>query len=83
VRRVSIPKQTLRNIVPKLARAAAILPLALFIAVLPADAQKPARVPRIGVLLSGSSSTTRHYIEAFRQGLRELGHIEGQNIAVE
>jgi putative ABC transport system substrate-binding protein len=54
----------------------------MLFAALPAEAQQP-KVPRIGALLSGSSSTTTHYIEAFRQGLRELGYVEGQNIAVE
>jgi putative ABC transport system substrate-binding protein len=47
------------------------------------QAQQPKSVPRIGYLsvLSPSSDSTR--IEAFRQGLRELGYVEGQNIAIE
>ncbi|HEU4340590.1 MAG TPA: ABC transporter substrate-binding protein [Candidatus Binatia bacterium] len=48
-----------------------------------AEAQQAKKVPRIGALLSGSSSTTAHYIEAFRQGLGELGYAEGRNITVE
>ncbi len=48
---------------------------------LAAGAQLPARVPRIGYLESGAPGTP--LVEAFRQGLRDLGWIEGQNIAVE
>jgi len=49
----------------------------------PAQAQQPGKIPRIGYLsvLSPSSDSSR--IEAFRQGLRELGYFEGQNIAIE
>jgi putative ABC transport system substrate-binding protein len=55
---------------------------ALLIALcLPAQAQQPKKVPRIGVLLSGSGTPV--WGEAFRQTLRELGYIEGQNIAIE
>jgi hypothetical protein len=49
----------------------------------PAKAQQPKKVPLIGVLHSGSPSCTAAQREAFRQGLRDLGYIEGQNIAVE
>jgi putative tryptophan/tyrosine transport system substrate-binding protein len=45
------------------------------------QAQQPAKVPRIGYLESGAPGTP--LVEAFRQGLRDLGWIEGQNIAVE
>jgi len=49
---------------------------------LAAVAQQPAKVPRIGILtLAGGSSTP--LFEAFRQGLREHGYVEGQNIAFE
>ncbi len=34
-------------------------------------------------LASGSSSTAAAFIEAFRQGLRELGWVEGQNIVID
>ncbi len=47
-----------------------------------AEAQQPKKVPRIGVL-SPSSSGFSPLLDAFRQGLRELGYIEGQNIAIE
>jgi len=47
------------------------------------EAQQPKKVPRIGVLYSGSPSSNAASREALRQGLRDLGYIEGQNIAVE
>jgi len=57
----------------------------LFALSFPADAQQPKKVPRIGFLVSGSLSSTREIgnVEAFRQGLHELGYVEGQNIAIE
>jgi ABC-type uncharacterized transport system substrate-binding protein len=48
-----------------------------------AQAQQPKKVPRIGFLGPGSLSAYSTQIEAFRQGLRDLGYIEGKNIAVE
>jgi putative ABC transport system substrate-binding protein len=45
-----------------------------------ADAQQPTKIPRIGFLGSFSSSAR---IGAFRQGLRELGYVEGKNIVIE
>jgi putative tryptophan/tyrosine transport system substrate-binding protein len=44
------------------------------------EAQQPKKVPRIGYLVPTSSSP---YIEAFRQGLRDLGYTEGKNILIE
>jgi putative tryptophan/tyrosine transport system substrate-binding protein len=50
-----------------------------------AAAQPPEKVPRVGYLLGGSHSDPQRQrlLEAFRQGLRELGYMEGQNIAIE
>ena len=45
-----------------------------------AQAQQPTKVPRIGYQSAGSSAERE---EAFRQGLRELGYVEGQNIVIE
>jgi putative tryptophan/tyrosine transport system substrate-binding protein len=51
---------------------------------LPVCAQQPAKVPRIGYLSpSGEPHTPGTHVEAFRQGLRDLGYIEGKNILVE
>ena len=46
-------------------------------------AQQPGKIPRIGVLLALSHSAITDRIEAFRQGLRDLGYVEGKTIAVE
>src|ERR1700693_775723 len=55
----------------------------LLAAPLAAEAQAPAKVPRIGFLSVLSLTDNRHDLEACRQGLRELGYGEGQNIAIE
>jgi putative ABC transport system substrate-binding protein len=52
----------------------------LLFAALAADAQQAGKVPRIGFL---SGSTPGPWDEALRQGLRELGYVEGQNIFIE
>jgi putative ABC transport system substrate-binding protein len=46
-------------------------------------AQEPGKIPRIGFLLDVPASTLADRIEAFRQGLRELGYVEGKNIIIE
>ena len=48
-----------------------------------AQAQQPAKIPRIGLLISSSASFSLARVEAFRQGLRELGYVEGKNIIIE
>ena len=48
-----------------------------------AEAQQAKKVQRIGYLTSNTSSAELPRFDAFRQGLRELGHVEGQNIAIE
>jgi putative ABC transport system substrate-binding protein len=57
----------------------------LLAAPLAAKAQPAGKVPRVGYLSPGSSSDPlrRRRFEAFRQGLRELGYVEGQNIVLE
>jgi len=47
------------------------------------DAQQPTKVPRIGYLTNTSLSGNAARTEAFRQGLRELGYVEGKNIVIE
>jgi putative tryptophan/tyrosine transport system substrate-binding protein len=49
----------------------------------PAQAQQPLKVARIGYLTASSLSAVAFRIEAFRQGLRELGYVEGKNIVIE
>ena len=55
----------------------------LFALCLPADAQQPTKIPQIGYLGGASLSAIPKRIEAFRQGLRELGYVEGKNIVIE
>jgi putative tryptophan/tyrosine transport system substrate-binding protein len=48
-----------------------------------ADAQQPKNVPRIGFLAPATRTGYQHQTDAFLQGLRELGYVEGQNIVIE
>ena len=48
-----------------------------------AEAQPAKKIPRIGYLAAVSASADAPRLEAFRQGLRELGYVEGQNIIVD
>jgi putative ABC transport system substrate-binding protein len=51
---------------------------------LAARAQQPtAKIPRIGWLVTGSPAPYRFSLAAFREGLKALGHVEGQNIIIE
>jgi putative tryptophan/tyrosine transport system substrate-binding protein len=47
------------------------------------QAQQATKIPRIGFLGASSASALAARIEAFRQGLRELGYVEGKNIVIE
>jgi putative ABC transport system substrate-binding protein len=49
----------------------------------PVEAQPTAKVSRIGYLTVASLSSNAARVEAFRQGLRELGYMEGKNIVIE
>jgi putative ABC transport system substrate-binding protein len=62
-----------------------MLILGLLVAPLAAEAPQRTKVPRIGVLMihTGSTAVAVKYLEAFRQGLRDLGYMEGQNIVIE
>src|SRR5262245_25523663 len=48
-----------------------------------AEAQQPKKVPRIGYVSSGTAASESTRSEPIRLALRELGYIEGQNIAIE
>ena len=48
-----------------------------------AEAQPTAKVSRIGVLSSSSATAYRENLDAFREGLRELRWIEGQNVVLD
>jgi putative ABC transport system substrate-binding protein len=55
----------------------------LFALSFPAHAQEPKKVPLIGYLGSGSAHSGKDNLEVFKQGLRDLGYIEGKNVAIE
>ena len=48
-----------------------------------AEAQQPKKLPRIGMLMSSSASSQKSRLDDFRDGLRELGYVERQNILIE
>jgi putative tryptophan/tyrosine transport system substrate-binding protein len=48
-----------------------------------AEAQQPTKIPLIGSLSGSSASTSPARHETFRQGLRDLGYVEGKNIVIE
>ena len=62
-----------------LARAGAVL----LAAALAAEAQLPAKVPRLGFLTTTFRTASPHLWEAFLQGLRDLGYVEGRNVVIE
>ena len=67
-----------RAAVPSILVAVVLLALGVI-----AEAQQLAKVPRIGFLSAASPSTISARVDAFRQGLRELGYLEGKNIVIE
>ena len=67
-----------RAAVPSILVAVVLLAVAVI-----AEAQQPKKVPRIGYLSATDPATDSTRAEAIRLALRELGYIEGQNIAIE
>src|SRR6266508_2482678 len=62
---------------------AVVLVVNLFAVPGAAVAQQPEKVPRIGFLAAVSHAANLVRFEAFREGLRELGYVEGKNISIE
>src|SRR5215813_10110160 len=58
-----------------------LLPTVFVATVSLAEAQQPAKIPTIGFMRGGSPTDPE--VEAFRQGLRDLGYVEGKNINIE
>jgi putative ABC transport system substrate-binding protein len=79
VRRVRLTPLERRTFMAIISGGLIVLPVAM------AGAQPSEKMPRIGYLTPGSVSDAgrQRRLEAFRQGLRELGYIEGRNIAIE
>jgi len=61
------------------------LALSLVLVPLAVEAQQAAHIPRVRLSLAHFSSDPRtaRWLQAFSQGLREVGYVEGQNIAIE
>ena len=70
------PSMRRREFIATIGGAAIAWPLA-------ARAQQPAKVPRIGWLVTGSATTYRFSLAAFRDGLNALGYAEGRNCTIE
>jgi putative ABC transport system substrate-binding protein len=68
--------RTRRRIILALGASSLAAPLALF-------AQQPEKKRRIGVLETVSAELNRPNLDAFRQGLREAGHVEGRSFVIE
>ncbi len=60
-----------------------LLATALLITASPVQAQQPLKVHHIGFLSAASSSAMSSRLAAFKEGLRELGYVEGKNISIE
>jgi putative tryptophan/tyrosine transport system substrate-binding protein len=68
----------------KKAAVPSILVMVMLLAVtVLAEAQQPKKVPWIGLLIASSPSPASPRVEAFRQGLRDLGYVEGKDIVIE
>ncbi len=61
----------------------AVLLLAAAAVCPPVDAAQAPKIAKIGVLIPSTPAATAHLLEAFRQGLRELGHVEGKTFVLE
>jgi putative tryptophan/tyrosine transport system substrate-binding protein len=68
---------------PKTKAFALTLCALLFALCVSAQTQQPTKVPRIGFLIASSPSPVAARLEAFRQGLRELGYVEGKSIVID
>ena len=62
---------------------AVVLAVGLLFATLTAEVQPAAKIPKIGILNVGTAAATQHFFEAFKQGMRERGYVEGQHVVFE
>ena len=63
--------------------AVVVFAVAIFFAPPVAHAQQAGKIPRIGVLFAPTPAAAARSLEAFRQGLREYGYVEGKNFVLE
>lgn len=71
------------RMLPSLAKLSFVLAVSVLAAPFTANAQPTGKVYRIGYLTGGSTTSAARNVDAFREGLRELGWVEGQNIVIE
>lgn len=74
----SYRKITMIKIIIGLALGSILLALGV-----PAHAQQPRKIARIGYLNPGDAVSRAYRTEAFRRGLKDLGYVEGQDIVIE
>jgi putative tryptophan/tyrosine transport system substrate-binding protein len=55
----------------------------LFAPCFPAESQQPKKIARIGYVFGSTPAATAQNVEAFRQGLRDLGYVEGKTFVLE
>src|SRR4029453_1656448 len=68
----------------KRAAVPSILVVVILLAVgVTAEAQQPGKIPRIGFLGNSTAALEENLVEPFRQGLHDLGYVEGKNILIE
>src|SRR6266702_1940272 len=67
----------------KKARVSILFVVVLLAVAVVAEAQQPTKIPRIGFQFDSPLSAVAARVEGFRQGLRELGYVEGKNIIIE
>src|SRR5262249_28453821 len=60
-----------------------VFAIALVLCASSSDAQQPGKVFRVGVLLFPSAQSVENRLNAFREGLRDLGYVEGRNLVLE
>jgi putative ABC transport system substrate-binding protein len=81
--RIGLPAQHRRNLKIMTKPFICMVAMVSLITASIAQAQQPNNVPRIGFQLDSPASAVTARTEAFRDGLRELGYIEGKNIIIE
>ena len=74
-------KSEVRKTLSHLLVALSVISTLLFALCASAEAQQPKKIPRIGILFIGGRN--QPHLEAFRQGLRERGYTEGENVSLE